>query len=97
MITTNRVAKKTRTFSDESAIPLFPRVTKAAIAATNSWRGRNTVKSTAASDRFAKFKTMNDKKDVNGELLPDAERLTKIGLIVRKTSLDEIPQLINVF
>ena len=39
---------------------------------------------------------MNDKKDVNGELLPDAERLTKIGLIVRKTSLDEIPQLINV-
>lgn len=43
-----------------------------------------------------KFKTMNDKKDANGKLLPDAERLTKIGAFVRKTSLDEIPQLINV-
>jgi undecaprenyl phosphate N,N'-diacetylbacillosamine 1-phosphate transferase len=43
-----------------------------------------------------KFKTMNDKKDVQGNLLPDAQRLTKIGSFVRKTSLDEIPQLINV-
>ncbi len=43
-----------------------------------------------------KFKTMNDKKDKNGNLLPDAERLTPIGAFVRKTSLDEIPQLINV-
>lgn len=43
-----------------------------------------------------KFKTMNDKKDANGKLLPDAERLTFIGSFVRKTSLDEIPQLINV-
>lgn len=43
-----------------------------------------------------KFKTMNDKKDVNGNLLSDGERLTTIGKIVRKTSLDEIPQLINV-
>lgn len=43
-----------------------------------------------------KFKTMNDKKDADGNLLPDAERLTKIGAFVRKTSLDEIPQLINV-
>jgi lipopolysaccharide/colanic/teichoic acid biosynthesis glycosyltransferase len=43
-----------------------------------------------------KFKTMNDKKDKNGKLLPDFERLTKLGSIVRKTSLDEIPQLINV-
>ena len=43
-----------------------------------------------------KFKTMNDKKDKNGELLSDAERLTAIGKFVRKTSLDEIPQLINV-
>lgn len=43
-----------------------------------------------------KFKTMNDRKDSNGNLLPDSERLTKIGAIVRKTSLDEIPQLINV-
>ncbi len=39
---------------------------------------------------------MNDKKDSNGNLLPDSERLTKIGSFVRKTSLDEIPQLINV-
>lgn len=43
-----------------------------------------------------KFKTMNDRKDATGKLLPDAERLTKIGSFVRKTSLDEIPQLINV-
>ena len=43
-----------------------------------------------------KFKTMNDKKDPNGNFLSDAERLTPIGSFVRKTSLDEIPQLINV-
>lgn len=43
-----------------------------------------------------KFKTMNDKKDLNGNLLPDKLRITKLGSIVRKTSLDEIPQLINV-
>ena len=43
-----------------------------------------------------KFKTMNDKKDIDGKLLPDSERLTSIGAFVRKTSLDEIPQLINV-
>lgn len=46
--------------------------------------------------KIIKFKTMNDKKDAQGNLLPDAERLTKIGTFVRKTSLDEIPQLINV-
>ncbi len=46
--------------------------------------------------RIIKFKTMNDKKDAQGQLLPDAQRLTKIGSFVRKTSLDEIPQLINV-
>ena len=46
--------------------------------------------------QIIKFKTMNDKKDAQGNLLPDAERLTKIGEFVRKTSLDEIPQLINV-
>lgn len=45
---------------------------------------------------IVKFKTMNDRKDQQGHLLPDAERLTKIGSFVRKTSLDEIPQLINV-
>lgn len=43
-----------------------------------------------------KFKTMNDKKDAQGNLLPDADRLTSVGSFVRKTSLDEIPQLINV-
>lgn len=43
-----------------------------------------------------KFKTMNDKRDAQGQLLPDAARLTPIGKIVRKTSLDELPQLINV-
>ena len=43
-----------------------------------------------------KFKTMSDRTDSNGELLPDAERLTKIGRFVRKTSLDELPQLLNV-
>lgn len=46
--------------------------------------------------KIIKFKTMNDKKDAQGELLPDAQRLTKVGSFVRKTSLDEIPQLINV-
>lgn len=43
-----------------------------------------------------KFKTMNDKKDTNGNYLPDAERLTSVGSFIRKTSLDELPQLINV-
>ncbi|MBS1774588.1 MAG: sugar transferase [Bacteroidetes bacterium] len=46
--------------------------------------------------RIFKFKTMNDAKDANGNLLPDADRLTTAGRIVRKTSIDEIPQLINV-
>lgn len=46
--------------------------------------------------RVIKFKTMNDKKDANGNLLPDSDRLTAIGSFVRKTSLDEIPQLLNV-
>jgi lipopolysaccharide/colanic/teichoic acid biosynthesis glycosyltransferase len=46
--------------------------------------------------KIIKFKTMNDKKDSDGNLLPDSERLTKIGNFVRKTSIDELPQLINV-
>ena len=46
--------------------------------------------------KVIKFKTMTDKKDTEGNLLPDHQRLTEFGKIVRKTSLDEIPQLINV-
>ncbi|MFV8356749.1 sugar transferase [Flavobacterium sp. XS1P32] len=46
--------------------------------------------------KIIKFKTMNDKKDGTGKLLSDGERLTKIGTFVRKTSLDEIPQLLNI-
>lgn len=43
-----------------------------------------------------KFKTMTDERDAEGKLLPDAERLTKVGRIVRSLSIDELPQLINV-
>lgn len=46
--------------------------------------------------KIVKFKSMNDKKGPDGELLPDAERITKFGKFVRKTSLDELPQLWNV-
>lgn len=43
-----------------------------------------------------KFKTMTDKRDANGNLLPDAERLTNVGKFIRSTSIDELPQLINI-
>ena len=46
--------------------------------------------------KVIKFKTMNDLKDAQGNLLPDEKRLTAVGKFVRKTSLDEIPQLLNV-
>ncbi len=46
--------------------------------------------------KVIKFKTMTDEKDANGKLLPDAQRLTKVGKFIRSTSLDELPQLINV-
>lgn len=46
--------------------------------------------------KIIKFKTMNSKRDIKGNLLPDEERLTKWGDFLRKTSLDEIPQLLNV-
>lgn len=43
-----------------------------------------------------KFRTMTDKKDENGDLLPDSERLTKFGKVLRSTSLDELPELVNI-
>ena len=46
--------------------------------------------------KIIKFRTMNDKKDAKGNLLPDVERITRVGKFMRKSSLDELPQLINV-
>ena len=46
--------------------------------------------------KVIKFKTMTDERDDNGELLPDELRLTKVGKFVRSTSIDELPQLVNV-
>ena len=46
--------------------------------------------------KVIKFKTMTDERDASGNLLPDADRLTKVGKFVRSTSIDELPQLINV-
>ena len=46
--------------------------------------------------RVIKFKTMTDERDSNGQLLPDKDRLTRVGKIVRSTSIDELPQLFNV-
>ena len=47
--------------------------------------------------KVIKFKTMTDERDSDGNLLPDEQRLTKVGKFVRSTSIDELPQLINVF
>jgi lipopolysaccharide/colanic/teichoic acid biosynthesis glycosyltransferase len=47
--------------------------------------------------KIYKYKTMTDERDAKGELLPDADRLTKVGKFVRSTSIDELPQLWNVF
>lgn len=46
--------------------------------------------------KVVKFKTMTDERDANGKLLPDKDRLTKVGKLVRSTSIDELPQLFNV-
>lgn len=46
--------------------------------------------------KVIKFKTMTDERDANGNLLPDAQRLTKVGKVVRSLSIDELPQLINI-
>ena len=43
-----------------------------------------------------KFKTMTDERDASGQLLPDAERLTRVGRFIRSTSIDELPQLLNI-
>jgi lipopolysaccharide/colanic/teichoic acid biosynthesis glycosyltransferase len=51
----------------------------------------------AKSFNVVKFKTMTDERDAEGKLLPDSERLTKVGRFVRSTSVDELPQLWNVF
>ena len=47
--------------------------------------------------KIIKFKTMTDERDAEGNLLPDQDRITKVGAVVRKLSIDELPQLINVF
>lgn len=47
--------------------------------------------------KLYKFRSMSDKKDEDGKLLPDTERLTKFGKILRATSLDELPELVNIF
>ena len=47
--------------------------------------------------KIIKFKTMTDERDADGKLLPDAQRLTRVGRFVRSTSIDELPQLVNVF
>lgn len=46
--------------------------------------------------KVIKFKTMTDEKDADGKMLPDAQRLTKVGKFIRSTSIDELPQLVNV-
>lgn len=46
--------------------------------------------------KLYKFRSMTDKRDANGELLPDAQRITKFGKVLRKLSLDELPQLVNI-
>lgn len=56
---------------------------------TSSRKGRSFFKA-------LKFKTMTDERDSEGELLPDADRLTKVGKFIRSTSIDELPQLINI-
>ena len=47
--------------------------------------------------KMIKFKTMTDERDADGNLLPDGKRLTRVGRFIRSTSIDELPQLINVF
>lgn len=66
----------------------------------NGWKGVFFVQPRPGKDEkifnVIKFKTMTDEKDNEGNLLPDADRLTRIGKFVRSTSIDELPQLINI-
>ena len=66
----------------------------------NGWKGVFFVQPRPGKNEkifnVIKFKTMTDKRDSEGNLLPDAERLTRIGKFVRSTSIDELPQLINI-
>ena len=60
-------------------------------------RPDGTVPASSASTTNASFGTMTDERDAEGKLLPDEKRLTKVGRFVRSTSIDELPQLLNVF
>lgn len=66
----------------------------------NGWKGVFFVQPRPGKNEkifnVIKFKTMTDERDSEGNLLPDADRLTKVGKLVRSTSIDELPQLINV-
>lgn len=72
-------------------IVLFFTNNKAGIFFTQNRIGKNEL-----PFKIYKFKSMTDKRDANGKLLPDAKRLTKIGQFIRLTSIDELPQLVNV-
>ena len=66
----------------------------------NGWKGVFFIQPRPGKDekifKALKFKTMTDERDSAGNLLPDADRLTKVGKFIRSTSIDELPQLINV-
>lgn len=66
----------------------------------NGWRGVFFIQERPGKNekifKALKFKTMTDERGENGVLLPDAQRLTKVGRFVRSTSIDELPQLINI-
>lgn len=66
----------------------------------NGWKGVFFIQPRPGKDekifKALKFKTMTDERDSEGNLLPDADRLTKVGKFIRSTSIDELPQLINI-
>ncbi len=66
----------------------------------NGWKGVFFIQDRPGKNekifKALKFKTMTDERDADGHLLPDAERLTKVGKFIRSTSIDELPQLINI-